>query len=160
MRNIMLAGVLTCVSMTSWAGVAETKAKRGADEVISQSANKMQQACGNTALTVTVNWDEFDSMLAANKAQLAEKKYQDAWVLNHAGERTSALLDSIAAICNDDADYQAEIAKLTAVVVMPKGDFADTKTDLALADTSLTVQSGHYMRRTASDFTARIKALY
>ncbi len=160
MKKVIIAGVLTCVSMASWAGVAETKAKRGADEVILQAASKVQQACGNAELTVTVSWDEFDSMLAANKTQLAEKQYQDAWVLNHTGERTSALLESMAAICSDDADYQAEIAKLTSVVVVPKGDFADTKTDLALADNSLTVQSGHYMRRTASDFTDRIKALY
>jgi len=154
----LTVSVLT--SMTANAGMAEKKAMKKADAAVAEASAKTKAACGNASLATKFSWDKFTAMAAANEAKLKEKDHQASFLITHAGDRTTETLISLANICEKDADYKAEIAKLTSVVVEPKADFNDAHSEFALNGSVLTISSGHYYQRSADDFTKKLKAMY
>ena len=133
---------------------------RAADTKVAEQLANTKQACGNTHLNVTIDWEQFNKMVADNKKVLEEKRYQKQWVLSHAGERTTSVLEALGQICNDDADYKEEIAKLTSIKVQPLPKLTDYRSSFKLDGTSIQVASGHYMTRSASDYTRPLKELF
>lgn len=161
MKHKILAGIiLTLCSTASYASIKDKKAIRAADTSILEEVTKVKAACGNSSLDVKVDWEGYKKMIAANKDKLAKKNYQSQWVMTHSGQRTVATLEALSTICKDDVDYKEEIAKLTKINITAKDDFADYASEFSLSDNVLTVNTGHYMSRNASDFTRKIKALY
>lgn len=159
-KQMIAAAALCLLSAASHASVAEKKATRAAEEAAAQAAKATQQACGNAALSVTINWDALAETAKNSEAFMTEKKVEMVHLINDMGARTAATLESLAKICEKDADYKEEIAKLTQVNVKPKADGGDFKSEFKLDSTTLEIASGFYMTRTPSDFTERLKALY
>lgn len=161
MKQKILAGLMIAVFSTSaYASIKDKKAMRAADTNIAEETAKVKASCGNPKLDVNVNWDNYKKMLAANESKLADDRYKSEWVITHSGQRTVAVLEALAQICKDDADYKEELALLTKIEVSAKQDFKDSNSDFTLKDTVLKVESGHKMTRSASDFVKKIKALY
>jgi hypothetical protein len=165
MKNKILTGLAvtllsTVFSSTTFAAVKDKKAIRAVDAKIAEEVTNVKTACGNSSLNVTVNWDEYKTMISTNKETLKSEKYKSEWVIGHSGERTVAVLESISKICAADEDYKEELAKLTDIQVLPKASFEDTKSEFSLNGNTLTVKTGHKMTRSFSDFTTRIKDLY
>lgn len=159
-KQFIAAAALCLLSAASHASVAEKKATRAAEEAAGQAAKATQQACGNTALAVNFNWTALAETAKNSEAFMTDKKLEMAHLINDMGARTTATLESLANICEKDADYKEEIAKLTQVTVNPKADGGDFKSEFKLKDTSLEIASGFFMTRTPSDFTSRLKELY
>ena len=159
-KPMIAAAALCLLSAASHASVAEKKATRAAEDAATQAAAATQQACGNAALAVNFNWAASAETAKNSEKFMADKKVEMVHLINDMGARTTATLESLAGICEKDADYKEEIAKLTQVIVNPKADGGDFKSEFQLKDTSLEIASGFYMTRSASDFTARLKALY
>tara|TARA_B100001059_G_C17801183_1_gene566290 strand:- start:276 stop:761 length:486 start_codon:yes stop_codon:yes gene_type:complete len=161
MKQQILAGlIITLFSTASYASIKDKKAMRAVDENIATEAAKVKTSCGNPALDVKVNWDEFKTMITKNTEKLANDRYKSQWVISHAGQRTVSVLEAVAGICKDDADYKEELAKLSKILVTPKADFTDSASEFTLDSNVLSVKSGHKMNRSASDFMKKIKALY
>ncbi|MBV1910027.1 MAG: hypothetical protein KUG78_12040 [Kangiellaceae bacterium] len=165
--KIKIAASILALSVAAGAhaGVKDKKAIRAADAAITAAAANTQAACGNKTLAVTVNWDQFKTMFSSNAAELKKRNEKLVWVLSHAGQRTVASLESMAKICNDDPDYKEEIANVSVIYVDSQPKYNDYRSAFSLAEikdgsTAITIKSGHSMTRSASDFTARIKALY
>lgn len=163
MKAKIIAGILTAVIATSVsAGIKEKKMMRSVDENITAEIAKTKAACGNAELNVNVSWDKFTAMITANAEKIKKNRDKPVWVLSQAGKRTVSTLEALAQICNKDADYKEEMAKITTIIVEPKEDFLDYYSAYSLnADsTELTALSGHRMTRSASDFKKRLKELY
>ncbi|MGI5309613.1 hypothetical protein [Rheinheimera sp. WS51] len=142
------------------ATVVEKKAMRQAEAKINAAAEQTKAACGNAEIKINVDWEQFNSMVSANDKALQEHRYQKQWVLSHAGDRNAAALESMQAICKDDADYKEAIAEITNVTIAPKPNFSDSDSSFKLDGTTLIIESGHRMNRSASDFTKDIKRLF
>lgn len=161
MKQKIIAGLIIAVfSSSALASIKDKKAMRAADTSIADETAKVIASCGNTKLDVNVNWEDYKKMLAANEAKLADNKYKSEWVITHSGQRTVSVLEAIANICKDDADYKEELALLTKIEVSAKQDFKDSQSEFTLNDTVLKIATGHKMTRSASDFAKKIKALY
>ena len=152
--------IAATIAASAQAGVAEKKAKRAADEAIAQAVVETKTACGNAELNVSVSWDQVETMAANNAEQMKSKNYESKWLYASIGERTVATLESLAKICKSDADYKEEIANINSLVVIAKDDFSDYKSSYTLDGTTITAETGHYMSRSASDFTDRLKGLF
>lgn len=162
MKTKLLTAVLVglfCQSALA-ASVVEKKAMRAAEAQIVAAADQTKAICGNAELAVKVNWEQFDSMINANEQALLGHKYQNQWVLSHAGERNAAVLEAMQGICQDDADYKEALAEITAINITAKPNFSDSDSSFKLDGTVLMVESGHRMNRSADDFTKAIKALF
>jgi|SRR5690554_81565 len=162
MKKALLSVLLLSLSATAAhaSSVAEKKAIRSADTDVAAAVEKTQEACGNEALSVNHNWDQFSTMAENNAEMIADKDYKMEWIIGQSGERTVATLEALAKICSDDEDYREVIAELSAVEVTPKESFDDYQSAFSLDGTTLKVETGYYMSRSASDFVERIKALY
>lgn len=160
MKNHILALTFMVATAGANAGVAEKKAMRAADQKIADQVAALKLSCGNAKLDVAVDWDKVDAMITANAALIESKSTKVEWVYAEVGNRTSATLEALGSICKADADYKEEIAKLSKVVVAPKPKYDDYKSEFKLESTTLSIDSGWYMSREASDFEERLKALY
>jgi len=140
--------------------MAEKKAIRAADENIAAQVEKFKAAAGSAELSVTVDWNAVGQMISENTDALASDSYENVWVLGHTGERTVAVLEAMSTISNDDADYKEELALITSIVVKPKAKFDDSKSEFSIDGTEITIESGHRMSRSASDFVEPVKALF
>ena len=161
MKKIIALTLMTAaISGTAFAGVAEKKAMRAADEALAAQAATTAQQCGNASLMVEVDWDGINAAIEANAAWLTEKRMDASNLINELSQRSVSTLEALAKICADDADYKAEIALLSKVSIKTKAEFSDYKSEFELAGEELVVYSGHYMTREANDFVARLKALY
>jgi len=140
--------------------MVEKKAIRAADENIAAQVEKFKADAGSAELTVTVDWNAVGQMISENTDALASDSYENVWVLGHTGERTVAVLEAMSTICNDDADYKEELANITSIVVKPKAKFDDSKSEFSIDGTEITIESGHRMTRSASDFVEPVKALF
>ena len=77
MKQKIIAGLIIAVFSTSaLASIKDKKAMRAADASIAEETAKVIASCGNTELDVTVNWEDYNKMLAANEATLADNKYK------------------------------------------------------------------------------------
>lgn len=161
MKQKIIAGlIITLLSSTAYSSIKDKKAMRGADASIAAEILKVKAACGNPALEVKVNWDEYKTMIAANEEVIASERYKSEWVISHSGLRTVTTLEALSEICKDDADYKEEIALLTQISVLPKADLKDTNNEFSLKGNTLTVKTGHRNIRSVSDFSKKIKAVY
>lgn len=144
----------------AFAGVAEKKAINASNEAIKAEVNNTQAACGNAQLETNLDWDAFKSMADNNAEKLKKNNYKTEWVIGHAGERTVAVLQAMARICDEDADYKEELAKLTTISVTPKGDLEDYKSEFSVFETTFNINSGHLMTRSFTDFIDPVKAVF
>ena len=142
------------------ATVVEKKAMRQAEAKIIAAAEQTKAACGNAELNISVDWEQFSTMVSANEKALQEHRYQNQWVLSHAGDRNAAALESMKIICEDDVDYKEVLAEITSISIVAKPNFSDYDSSFKLDDTTLVIESGHRMNRSASDFTKAIKKLF
>ena len=159
-KKIMIGLVAAAIATSAQAGVAEKKAKRAAEEAISQAVEETKTACGNAELKVSVSWDQIETVAANNAEKMKSKNYESKWLYASIGERTVATLESLGGICKSDADYKEEIAKVNNLVITAKDDFSDYKSTYTLDGTIIKAETGHYMSRSASDFTGRLKGLF
>lgn len=157
---LVIATTSLLLSTSVMAGVAEKKAIRAANANIVAQAAKTQSECGNAALEVSVDWDKVDAVIEGNKEALKSDNYKGVWVIGHTGERTVAALEAMSTICKDDADYKEEIVNLIKISVKPKAKFDDSKSEFSIDGTEVTIESGHRMTRSASDFIEPVKALF
>ncbi len=155
--TLILASTL---AMNASAGVAEKKAIKQADEKIVAATTKTMSACGNTQLVTTADWEQFNNVAESNAEKLKAKDYKGEWLISKAGERTVTSLEALEKICLKDADYKEEVAKITEIMVVPKADFDDVESEFSLEGTKLTIQTGHYMDRSFSDFTKPLKSVF
>lgn len=160
MKKIAFVLATTLIASGVYAGVAEKKARQASEEKIASALASTKSACGNASLDVVVAWDQVEAVIEKNAALIAEKSSKSEWVISEVGDRTSATLEALKKICDDDADYKEEIAKLTKVSVTPKEKYDDTASAFAVEGTTLNVQNGFYMSRSASDFVGPIQALF
>lgn len=158
LTTIILAGLITPSVLAST--VVERKAMREAEAKIVEAAEKTKATCGNTELAVSVNWDEYRTMINANEKVLQDNRYQGQWVLSHTADRNVSMLEALSSICNEDEDYKEVIAELNTVVIKPKSEFTDSDSTFKLEGSTLVVESGHRMNRSASDFVRPIKQLF
>jgi hypothetical protein len=159
-KQLLTVTLCTLIATTAHAGVKDKKAIKAAEAGIAAEVTKVQAACGNTALEVSVDWGEYKAMVKANKEALKKDRSQTQWIFAQGGERTISTLEALAKICTDDEDYKEEITNLTKLVVIPKASYGDYKTEFSLDDTVLTATNGHRMTRSYSDFVKPLKALY
>ncbi len=161
MKKQMLAGFVAATLMTTAsAGVAEKKAQREADEAVTKATETMKTTCGNANLKTSIAWDQIDTVANKNADKMKAKNHDLKQSYIAVGKRTVSTLEALTKICKDDADYKAEIAKVAEVKVTVKEDFSDYKSAFALEGTSINVQTGHYMARSASDFMIRLKKIF
>lgn len=161
MRKMIAISVIAALAATNaYAGVAETKAKNSAEQSIAEVVAKTKAACGNSALEVSVAWDQVEVVTQKNAELIEKKNSKPAYVIGEIANRASAAVEALGKICAEDADYKAEIAKLNKVEVTPKQSYDDYSTSFALNGAALQVESGFYMTRTASDFIKDIKAVF
>lgn len=161
MKKKLLVGIIaTVLATSSYAGVKDKKAMRGADESVAEQVEKVVASCGNSELAVTFEWDAYKAMIKSNKDLLKSERYKKEWVISHAGERTVATLEAMSKICNDDADYKEEIANLTKIVIKPMANLKDYRGKFELDETTLTINFGHMMTRSPGDFVSPIKELF
>jgi len=160
MKKITFVFLASLLASSVSAGVAEKKARQAAEEGIASAQASMKSACGNANVEVVIAWDQVDAMITKNSALIAEKNSKSEWIYAEVGDRTKATLEALGKICAEDADYKEEIAKLTKVSVTPKEKYDDVDSVFALDGTTLNVQNGFYMSRSASDFVGPLKALY
>jgi len=158
--KLLTAAICTLLATTAHAGVKDKKAIKAAEAGIATEISKVQAACGNASLDVSVSWDGYKAMIKENAEEIKSDRYKNEWVYSHGGQRTISTLESLAKICADDEDYKEEIANLTKIVVTPKASYEDYKSEFTLDGTVLSAVTGHQMTRSASDFTKRLKALY
>ncbi|MBA4501814.1 hypothetical protein [Marinobacterium marinum] len=154
---------LICVAtfaVNAHAGVKEKKAQRAAEENIAAAIVDTKAACGNAQLDVKVAWDEVDAMAADNEAIIQQKGMTLPQIYDGLGKRTQATLESLTKICQDDADYKAAIAEMTNVEVKTKPKYDDYRSAFTLNGTTLVIENGWYMTRSASDFRSRLMDLY
>lgn len=156
----VIATTTLLMATTATAAVIDKKAIRAADANIAEQVVIMKSDCGNAALEVNVVWDDVKGMIKENKEALKSDNYKGVWVLSHTGERTVAALEAMSKICKDDADYKEELAKITNITVKPKAKFDDSKSAFSFDETTITIESGHRMTRSASDFVTPIKNLF
>jgi len=142
------------------AGVAEKKARRAAEEKVAAEVVALKSNCGNADLQVQFDWDALDTMMEAEKAKIEKRSDKNQWVIEKLAKRTANVIKSLSQICANDADYKEEIAKLTTLQITPKASYEDFKSVFTLSDTSITVETGHVMDRSAGDFEARLLALF
>lgn len=159
-KKILSVFLCAAVATSAHAGVKEKKAMRAGDEAIAAATEAMKSACGNTALEVSIDWDAYNAMVESNTDLIAKGSDKAEWVLGHGGERAANSLKALAKICADDADYKEEIATLTAVKFTPKAKYDDYQSEFKLDGTTLMVESGHRMSRSASDFVRKIMEIY
>lgn len=158
LMTVILAGLVSQSVMAST--VVERKAMREAEAKIVEAAEQTKATCGNAELAVSVNWDEYRSMISANEKVLQDNRYQGQWVLSHTADRNASVFEALSNICNDDEDYKEVIAELSAVIITPKPAFTDSDSSFKLDGTTLVIESGHRMNRSASDFVRPIKQLF
>lgn len=156
--TLILAGLVSQAVMAST--VVERKAMREAEAKIIEAAQQTKATCGNAELAVSVSWDDFQSMIAANEQVLQDNRYQGQWVLSHTADRNMSVFEALSSICKDDADYKEVIAELSAVVIKPKPKFTDSESSFKLEGSTLLIESGHRMNRSAADFVRPIKQLF
>jgi hypothetical protein len=156
----VIATTSLLMATTAMAAVVDKKAIRTADANIAEQVAIMKSDCGNTSIEVNVVWDDVKGMIKTNKDALKSDNYKGAWVLSHTGERTVSVLEAMSKICKDDADYKEELAKVTNIVVKPKAKFSDSKNAFSFDETTINIESGHRMTRSAADFIQSIKSLF
>jgi len=160
MKKALAIVCVATFAMNAHAGVKEKKAQRAAEENIAAAVADTKAACGNAQLDVKVAWDEVDAMAASNESIIKDKGMTLPQIYDGLGKRTKATLESLTKICKDDADYKAAIAEMTNVEVKTKPKYDDYKSAFTLEGTTLTIQNGWYMTRSASDFRSRLMELY
>ena len=159
-KKLALTAALATLSCVSYAGVAEKKATRAAEENVAEAVASVKESCGNAKLDVTMDWAALDGVAAKSAKFMTDKKVEMAYLINDLGNRTVATLESLQDICEDDADYKEEIAKIEALDMKTKPEVEDFKSEFSLDGTTLVAHHGFYMTRTSNDFTTRLKALY
>lgn len=159
-KKLLTAAICTLLATTAQAGVKDKKAIKAAEAGIATEISKVQTACGNTSLDVSVSWDDYKSMVKENADEIKSDRYKSEWVYAQGGQRTISTLEALAKICAEDEDYKEEIANLTKIVVTPKANYGDYKSEYTIDGTVITAITGHQMTRTSSDFVKRLKALY
>lgn len=160
MKKTLALICLTTLAANAHAGVKEKKALRAANENITAAAANMKTACENTQLDVSVDWEAVDAMAQQNADTIKDKGMRLEWIYTQLGDRTVSTMEALGKICNDDADYKEAIAEISSIQVHPKPQYDDYKSAFSLEDTTLTIENGWYMTRSASDFRSRLLDLF
>lgn len=162
-KSAVLAFALCFAANGAFAGVADKKAKRAADEAVTKSTASTVKACGNKEFKVNIVWADYDKFVAdaKNLKEITDNRGKTADVYNMAGRRAKAVLEALTKICADK-DYKEEVAKLKVLKITPQAGFKSGKTAFTKSkdNAELSVAAGHYYSRSASDFMGTIKKLY
>lgn len=133
--RVGLAILLASLSFSSYAGIKDNKAKKEVAETLKSAVANVKSACGNASLAGDIdwaNWDTYDyTKLSGNKAK--------SEVILSTKFLVEALADDIAELCKD-ADYKAELAKLTKLNFSGKKDQSSMYVDFKLNGTTLNMQ--------------------
>jgi len=161
MKKQLITGlILTVAAASAVAGVKEKKVMRAADAITTAQLAKTKVACANPNLTLDMGWDGFKTMTKVNKDALKKKRYYADRLMYDVGARTNSVLEALAKICSDDADYKEEIAAVTAIKVVPKPKVDDYRSSFSMEDSVITVTTGYYMTRDKGDYISPIKELF
>lgn len=127
---------------------------RKAEEESTEAVALVKSACGNTDLSVSYQWDEFDGFIAANNTVIAEKGDKPAFVYAYANRNLLVVLEVLGKLCGDP-DYKEELAKLTTIKVSPNAAFDNNDSSFELSENgdafSVNIISNAYSR-SADDF--------
>lgn len=143
--KLLSAIVLTSLSCTAFAGVADKKAMKNSESRAAGEIENMQKICGNTSLAISFSWDKYEKMISANTEEIKKQSYKSEWVYGKAGDRAWTVLSSLKTICRDDADYKEAIAQISNIVVNPKEKLSDAKSSYSVSDDgkTITMELGH-----------------
>jgi hypothetical protein len=83
-------------------------------------------------------------------------------VYSESGNRTVIVLEDLAKICADDADYKEEISKLNSIVVGSKPKYDEYKSVFNLSDDGLvlSIETGNHLTRNKGHYTKTLMNLY
>ncbi|GAA0685187.1 hypothetical protein GCM10009104_08420 [Marinobacterium maritimum] len=160
MKRTLALICLATFAANAHAGVKEKKALRAADEKVAAAATQMQTACGNGQLEVKIDWNAVDAMAEQNSEIIKSKGMRLEWVYTQLGDRTVSTMEALGKICADDTDYKGAIAEISIIQVQPKPKYDDYKSVFSLEGTTLSIDNGWYMTRSASDFRTRLLNLF
>jgi len=104
--KILVALVLVTLSINSFAGIKDKKAMRASEGAVTAAIAGVMNACGNAALEAKIDWSAWDSY---DYDKLGGDKVK---ILGYIASLATSVTDEMATLCKD-ADYKAEIAKLT-----------------------------------------------
>jgi len=158
--SLKVALIFLTIPSIAIAGVAEKKARRAAGELAAAEIETLKSNCGNAEFSVNYDWNEFDALFAAEKAKIEERGDRNEWIIEKVSDRTALVIKALYKICEADADYKEEIAKLTSIDVGLKTSYEDYKSEFALDGTTIRVKTGHVMNRSWSDFEDKLKELF
>ncbi len=113
--KILLGTLIIALSSYAFAGIKDKKAIKGSEAKITTAAASVKTACGNSKLDTKVDWTQWDKY---DYKKMSRKKHE---ILRFTGGLTESVLSSMADLCKD-ADYKAEVAKITSLKISGKVD--------------------------------------
>lgn len=132
-QAMLLTTGITLASFSAVAGIADKKTMRESENTITTSAEAVKQACGNPKLAAKIDWSNWEKY---DYAKLGKDK---AEILGYAGGLAKSVMDAMTELCKD-ADYKAEIAKLTSLSFSGKDDPTEYYVAFALSGTTLNIK--------------------
>ncbi|MDH5649836.1 MAG: hypothetical protein OEY67_09285 [Gammaproteobacteria bacterium] len=135
MRNIAILVGLTIVltSTAAIAGIKDKKSMGESEKTIATATADAKKACGNPTLESKIDWSSWDKYdykkLGKNKAD----------ILRFTGGLAKSVLESLADLCKD-ADYKAEVAKITKLSFSGKDDPSEQYVAFALDGSTLNIK--------------------
>lgn len=130
----MAALLMFSLSAYSYAGIKDKKAQKESELTMNTAASEVKSACGNAKLDVDIdwtNWDQYDYSKMSGKAKKAT-------VISYTGNLVKSVLDEMVELCKD-ADYKAELAKISSFKISGKKDQKDRYVAFSLSDTTLNI---------------------
>ncbi len=114
---IVLPVALMAVSFSAQAGIKDKKAMKTATTMMESAITKVKTSCGNAKLEGKIDWSNWDTY---KYEDMSLNRSKDA-VLTNAGTLLEDVIGEMATLCKD-ADFKAELAKITTINVSGKKD--------------------------------------
>lgn len=131
--KILLGVLILSLSSYAFAGIKDKKAIRDSETKITTAAASVKTACGNAKLDTKVDWAQWDKY---DYEALGRKK--DV-ILRFAGGVTEKVLSLMVSLC-EDADYKAEVAKITSLKISGKADQSESHAAFTLNGSTLDIK--------------------
>lgn len=160
---IRLTVLALFITGISYAGVKEKKAKRKFYEVTKVSVEKVKKLCGNKNIEIKLEDKSYTDFYKNNKTEIENDKGTEAFLYTYAQRNAEAMLEALAEICKNDADYKDEIAKLTVIKVFPNSKYKSNESvfSLEVEGTKLVSKlSANPTSRSASDYIKKLKKVW
>jgi ribosomal protein L32 len=130
--KILLGTIIISMSVTAFAGIKDKKAMKTSEATLTTATADVKKACGNAKLDAKVDWASWGKY---DYKKMGKKK--DV-VVGYAGSLIKSVLEEMNKLCKD-ADYKAELAKITSLKISGKTDQGDMYVAFKLDGTTLSM---------------------